>query len=285
MASGPAAGAPLERAAPKDVPEALLPMRRLAYTVLPPSMGRRRRARLADSLARQALHLGETRLTARAHLIREVLHAGRNGGWIPGSVAQLGDRSTPESRATEKALGAMVPAARAAFALLHLENLTPAQACALLDVAGVHDPATVVSIAERNPLDPEAMRALVVPAPAAAVSPRVIAGVAAGLVLLVAAPVVAVTAFDGSDGPQRVSNSQRIDSEREAAVSAAKSALKDARDRAASANAAAEMDQSFQRILRQLNDSLDDPGLSHKAERRLRSLKAAILKERERLEG
>ncbi|MBA3745281.1 MAG: hypothetical protein H0X00_20555, partial [Sporichthya sp.] len=36
-------------------PDALIPMRRLAYAALPPSLSRRRRARLADSLAHQAL--------------------------------------------------------------------------------------------------------------------------------------------------------------------------------------------------------------------------------------
>jgi hypothetical protein len=272
---------PLAGVPATDPPEALMPMRRLAYTVLPPTMGRRHRARLADTLARQALDLGEARLTARAHLIREVLHAGRNGGWIPAPLARLGETSTAASRTTEKAHGAMVPAARAAFALLHLENLSPAQATALLDLAGVRDAATSVAIAERNPLDPEAMRALVVPVPTAAVSPRLVAGVAAGLVLVIAAPVVAVTAFDGdSDSSQRVSNSGRLD-QREAAVTAAKSALK---DRAAGGDAATELDQSFQRILHQLNKTLDGSGLSHKAERRLRTLKAAILQERDRLE-
>lgn len=267
------------------LPGDLMPMRRLAYTVLPPTMGRRRRARMADSLARQALDLGDTRLTARAHLIREVLHAGRSGSWVPAPVARLGETSTAASRATEKALGAMVPASRAAFALLHLENLNPAQATALLDLAGVQDASTAVSIAERIPLDPEAVRALVVPVPTAAVSPRLVAGVAVGLVLAIAAPVIAVTSFSGPAESSPVSNQQRMDNDREAAVSAAKNALKDARDRAASSNAAAEVDRSLQRILKQLNQSLDDPGLSKKAERRLRNLKQSINEERERLRG
>jgi hypothetical protein len=272
--------------APRIDPESLLAFRRLAYTVLPPSLGRRRRARLADSLARNALALGDTRMTARAHLVREVLHDTRTGGWVPAPLARLGEASTPASRATEKALAAMVPAARAAFALLHLENLTPAQVTALLDISGVHDPSTVVSIAERTPLDPESMRALVVPAPTAAAPQRLVIGVSVGLVLAVAAPVVAVNAFgDDTKTPQPVSSSGRIGSEREAAVTAAKSALQDARDRAADADARAEAEESFRRILRHLNHSLDDRGLSRKTERRLRSLKAVILRERERFEG
>ena len=40
--------------------------------------------------------------------------------------------------------------------------------------------------------------------------------------------MIAVTAFDGSHDPHPVSNSERLDAEREAAVSAAKAALKDA---------------------------------------------------------
>jgi hypothetical protein len=265
----PLAGVPVT-----DPPEALVPLRRLAYTVLPPTMGRRHRARLADTLARQALDLGETRLTARVHLIREVLHAGQKGGWIPAPLARLGETSTAASRATEDALGAMVPASRAAFALMHLENLSPAQTTALLDLAGVQDAATSVAIAERNTLDPEDMRALVVPVPTAAVSARLVGVVASGLVLVVAAPVVAVTAFDGDSGSaQRVSNSGRLD-QREAAVSGAKGT---------GGATTAELEESFQRILRQLNRSLDDKRLSHKSERKLRELKKSIIAERDRL--
>ena len=266
--------------------EVLLSLRRLAYTVLPPGLGRRHRARLADSLARQALTLGATHTTARAHLIREVLHAGRRGAWVPSVLARLGERSTPASRATEKALAAMVPAARAAFALLHLEKQTPAQAVALLELAGVHDASTSVTIAERTPLDVEALRSLVVPVPTAAASPRLVAGVAVGVVLAVAAPVIAVAAFDGSDPktPAPVSSAERINVERASAIDAAREALKDARDRAATANATAAADRSLKRILNRLDDALKSPGLTRKAERRLKNLRQAVVEERQRLQ-
>ena len=266
--------------------EVLLSLRRLAYTILPPGLGRRHRARLADSLARQALTLGATHTTARAHLIREVLLAGRRAGWMPSVLARLGETSTPESRATEKALAAMMPAVRAAFALLHLEKQSPAQAVALLELAGVHDASTSVTIAERTPLDVEALRSLVVPVPTGAVPPRLVAGVAVGLVLAVAAPVIAVTAFDGEERktPVQVSNALRVDAERESAIDAARAALRDARERAASTNATAEADRSLQRILNRLDAALKAPGVTRKAERRLKNVRQAVVEERRRLQ-
>lgn len=265
--------------------DVLLSLRRLAYTILPPGLGRRQRARLADALARQALTLGATHTTARAHLIREVLHAGRRGAWVPAPLARLGNPSTPESRATDRALAAMVPAVRAAFALLHLEKQTPAQTVALLDLAGVQDASTCVTIAERTPLDVEALRALVVPAPTKAVSPRFVGAVAAGLVVAVAAPVIAVGALDGDEPTTPVPiSSERISTERQSAIDAAREALKDARDRAATANATAEADRSLKRILSQLDAALRAPGVTRKAERRLKHLRQAVVEERQRLQ-
>lgn len=266
--------------------ELLLSLRRLAYTILPPGLGRRRRAKLADALARHALTLGATHTTARAHLVREVLLAGRRGGWVPPVLARLGETSTPESRATEKVLAAMMPAVRAAFALLHLEQQSPAQAVALLELAGVHDASTSVTLAERTPLDAEALRSLVVPAPTGAVPPRLVAGVAVGLVAAVAAPVIAVTVFDGEERktPAPVSNALRVDAERESAIDAARAALRDARDRAATANATAEADRSLRRILDRLDAALKAPGVTRKAERRLKNVRQAVVEERRRLQ-
>lgn len=267
--------------------EVLLSLRRLAYTILPPGLGRRHRARLADSLARKALTLGATHTTARAHLIREVLLAGRRGSWVPSVLARLGEPSTPESRATEKSLAAMMPAVRAAFALLHLEKQSPAQAVALLELAGVHDASTSVTIAERTPLDVEALRSLVVPAPAGAVRPRLVAGIAVGVVVAVAAPVIAVTAFDSEEqeSPVPLSNALRVDAERESAIDAARAALRDARERAATTNATAEADRSLRRILNRLDAALKAPGVTRKAERRLKNVRQAVVEERRRLQG
>lgn len=261
-------------------PEALLPLRRLAYAALPPSLSRRRRARLADSLAHQALLQGASPATARAHLIREVLHAGRIGGWVPGRLARLGESSTSGCRALEDALGAMVPASRAAFALLHLEGLSPAQAIAVLDLAGVPDPASAVLFAERSPLDPAALRSLVVRVPTNAVSPRLAAATAGGLVLAIAAPVIAVSAFSGDDSaPAVVAAQSSVDSDRDAAMTAAKLALRDARDRAATDEATRSAERRLQRVLHRLNDAIREKGTSRKELRRLRDLRADVREE------
>jgi hypothetical protein len=261
-------------------PEALLPMRRLAYAALPPSLSRRRRARLADTLAHQALLQGASPATARAHLIREVLHAGRIGGWVPPRLARIGESSTTAGRAVEDALGAMVPASRAAFALLHLEGLTPAQTIAVLDLAGVPDPESAVTFAERSTLDPAALRSLVVRVPTTAISPRVAAGAAVALVLAIAAPVIAVTTFGGEDGPARaVASQSAVDSEREAATTAAKLALRDVRQRELTADASADAKRRLQRSLHRLNEAIRHKGVSRKELKRLRDLRSDVRQE------
>jgi hypothetical protein len=275
-----ASSAPADGVQPSGgvTPEALLPMRRLAYTVLPPSLGRRRRARLADTLAHRALLQGASRRTARAHLIREVLHSGRSGSWIPAPVARLGE--TPTDRAVDRALGAMVPASRAAFALLHLEGLTPAQATAVLEVAGVQDAQTAVVIAERTPLDSLALRSLVVRVPTTAISPRLAAAAVLGLVLAIAAPVIAVDAFSGDDSAPAVVVAQTsLDSGREAAVSAAKVALRDARERKLTQEATAADEQRLTHSLRRLNAEIRRGGVGRKQLRRLRSLRSEVRQE------
>ena len=262
-------------------PDALIPLRRLAYAALPPSLSRRRRARLADSLAHQALLQGASPATSRAHLIRDVLHAGRIGGWVPTHLARLGESSSSTDRAVEDALGAMVPASRAAFALLHLEGLTPAQATAVLDLAGVPDPAAAVTFAERSPLDPATLRSLVVRVPTTAVSPRLAAGVAAGLVLAIAAPVVAVSSFGGGDGgpATTVASRSSVDSDREAAKSAAKIALRDVRERKLTAAAGKDAERRLQRSLHRLNDAIRQKGVSRKELKRLRDLRSDVRRE------
>ncbi|HUR73006.1 MAG TPA: hypothetical protein VMZ00_01945 [Sporichthya sp.] len=278
MASGSSAGG--VRPTGGVTPEALVPMRRLAYAALPPSLSRRRRARLADALAHQALLQGASQATARAHLIREVLHAGRIGGWVPGQLARLGESSTSAGRALEDALGAMVPASRAAFALMHLEDLTPAQAIAVLDLAGVQDAASAVTFAERSTLDPAALRSLVVRVPTTAISPRLAAGAAAALVLAIAAPVIAVNAFSGNDSaPAAVAAQSSFGSEREAAVSTAKVALRDARNRAATAEASADAERRLKRSLHRLDAAIHQKGVSRKQLRRLKELRSDLREE------
>ncbi len=273
---------PVDGPVPSEGPE-LLALRRLGFTALPPTIQRRRRARLADGLARMALAETDGNYgDARAKVIRDVLHAGPGGGWLPAGLVRIVDGGPATSRQIEQALAGMVPAARAAFALMHLENLPGARIDGLLAKAGVSDPATAVSIAERTPLDPTGLRSMVVPVAASSVSPRLIGAVAIGLVLAVAAPVIAVSAFDSdSDGEAAVpvSSSQRTISDREAAIGAAKDALRDARERDGS-----EADQSLRRILQRLDDALDDSGVTRKQEKRLKNLRAAVVEERERLQ-
>lgn len=276
-------GVPADGVTPVGDPR-LVPLRRLAYTALSPSLGRRRRTLLADGFARIALESTPDHATARAQVVHAVLHAGRAGGWNPAGVIPTGEARNPGAQATERALAGMVPAARAAFALLHLEGLTPAQVTALLGQAGVADPGTAVGIAERSPLDPLAVRSLVIPVPTRSARPRVLAAVAAVVVLAVAAPVVAVAAFGGDgDAPVPVSvQSADDDAEREAAMAAAREALRAARDREAT-QTAAEVDQGLGRILSRLNDALDRPSTSKKEEKRLMKVRKAVQAERARL--
>ncbi len=271
---------PIDGGVPSEGPE-LLALRRLAFTALPPTIARRRRARLADGLARMALaDAGDDYAAARARVIRDVLHAGPGGGWLPAGLVRVVDGGPAASRQIEHALAGMVPASRAAFALMHLENLPAARIEALLASAGVADPRTAVSIATRTPLDPTALRSVVVPVATASVSPRLVGAAAIGLVLAVAAPVIAVSAFSGEDTKPavQVSNELRTDSERESAIQAAKDALKDARERDGDT-----ADQSLKRILARLDDALDEPGLSRRQKQRLKKLRADVVEERQRL--
>jgi hypothetical protein len=258
-------------------PEALIPMRRLAYAVLPPSTSRRRRARTADTLAHRALLQGASRRTARAHLIREVLHAARHGGWVPTQVTRLVEPSTSTDRAVDSALGAMVPATRAAFALLHLEGLTAAQAIAVLELAGVQEAQIAVSLAERSPLDPEALKSLVVRVPTTAVSPRLAAAGALGLVLAIGAPVLAFSAFGGHDpAPAPVATQTAFDSDREAAVQAAKTALRGAEEKKLTDAAIAKSERQLKRALSRLNHQIHRHGVSHRELERLKDLRSDV---------
>lgn len=193
----------------------LIPLRRLAFTMLAPATSRRRRARRADAVARSALAGTADHATARTAVVREALHtrSGPLGLPVPalpslaaGLTRAAGSRTAePMARSTERALGAMVPATRAAFALLHLEYLSAAQATALLAHAGVHDPKTAVTLAERTPLEPAAIRSLVVPVPAAVNRSRLVAAGVGVLALAVGAPLIAVSAFGNDDAPTPIS--------------------------------------------------------------------------------
>lgn len=264
----------------------LIPLRRLAFTMLPPSMSRRRRARLADTVARDALRGSADHEAARTAVVHAALHAGRGGLPIPG-LPTLGGAAGPMARATERALAAMVPATRAAFALLHLEYLSAAKVTAVLADAGVHDPQTAVTLAKRTPLEPSALRSLVVPVPSAATRPQLRAAGVGVLVVAVAAPVLAAAAFGQDDNPAPVATVVTVDAERDAAVRSAEMALREARAREASqsatAAATADADRSLARIQRRLDSALDRPGATRKETKRLKALRSAVKAERARL--
>jgi hypothetical protein len=177
-------------------------LRRLAYLMLAPSLGRRRRAGLATAAAAAAADAAEP-TTA---LVAEVLHtAGTRTG-----LAVFGQRSRGGPRAAEAArgLGALYPAARVAYVLARLEQCNAEQTAEILRSAGVADPETAIVLAEQAPLDPAGVRLIEIPGRGAGVSRLVVGGVAAA-VLGIAAPVIAVTTGGGSHPAARPRRSSR----------------------------------------------------------------------------
>lgn len=245
-------------------------LRHLAYVVLAPALGRPRRARIADELARRHLADGATFAGARDRLISEVLHVGTR----PSGLSALGHRAQgrgAESPA-EIALAAMTPATRAAYALTRLENVPAARAEALLRQAGVADPRTALAMAGRADLAPEDVRALTAPIPTGSRRPRIIAAAAAVLVVGVAAPVIAVTAGGGSgDTPAPVSN--------ETPTQGAQPPDADAIAKAV------QLDRDLRRILDRLDDELARQDQDKAEIKRLRTLRAAVIAEQKRLGG
>jgi hypothetical protein len=231
-------------------------LRRLAFAILSPALGRHRRARTADSLARRAASATADQAAARVQVVHAALLAGT------GRISLPAPRGRSE---TDRALAAMMPASRAAYVLLHLENLTPKATTALLTQAGIPDAATAVTLAERTPLDPTALRALLVPT-ASRFGPRTMAAAAAVLVVAVAAPVIALTTSGGGrDTPAPVAN--------ETAVSPDKAAIAKA----------VQLDRDLTRILTRLNQELARANVDHAEVKRLRTLRAAVIAEQKRL--
>lgn len=235
------------------------PLRRLAFAILSPALGRHRRVRMADTLARQAAADTVGHPPARAQVVRAALLGGTRRIGLPAR----GGRSE-----TDRALAAMMPACRAAFVLLHLENLSPPKVTELLTQAGVPDAATAVGLAERTPLDPTALRSLVVPV-VPRFGPRPVAIAAGVLVLAVAAPVIAVSAGGGDqDGPEQVSNQTPVQPAPP--------------DQAAIAKAV-QLDRDLTRILQRLDEELARADVDKAEIKRLRTLRAAVIAEQKRL--
>lgn len=250
-------------------------LRHLAYVVLPPALGRPRRARIADDLARRNLADGASYATARDRLIGEVLHVSPR----PGGLSALGSRasrSVGESPA-EAALAAMTPATRAAYVLTRLENVPTPRVEALLRQAGVADPRTAAAMAARADLTPTDVRALVVPIPTGSRRPRIIAAAAAVLVVGVAAPVIAVTSGGGEDTPAPVSNETPPNQPAQPAQST--TSTQDAIAKAV------QLDRDLRRILVRLDDELARKDQNKAEIERLRTLRAAVIAEQKRLGG
>lgn len=276
-------------------PDRVDDLRRLAFTILSPSMARSRRARLADTLARTAVEVTRDRPAARQHLVSAALHVGPTRLGLP---RRRGTGVDSPAQAVERSLAAMAPAARAAFALLHLENLSTGQAEELLTAAGVPDPQTAVSLAERTPLDPAAIRALTVPAPAGAARTRIVAAGAIVVVVGLAAPVLAATAGGGEseDAPQAPATVPNIGPEQAAEPAPApakapdeKPATEQAEQPAPQqaeqqATQQADVERDITRILRRLDDELARPDLAADELARLRTLRAAVLAEQARVQ-
>jgi hypothetical protein len=237
-------------------------LRHLAYVVLPPSLGRPRRARVADELARANLSGGASYPAARDRCIHEVLRVSPR----PSGLGALTARASVGGESpAEKALGAMTPATRAAYVLTRLENVPVARAEALLKQAGVADPRTAVAMAGRVELTPVDVRAVVVPLPSGSRRPRLIAAAAAVLVVGVAAPVIAVTSSGGGDTPAPVSNQSP-----------------EQPDKAAIAKAV-QLDRDLTRILQRLNEELARTDQNKAEIKRLKTLRAAVIAQQKQL--
>lgn len=243
--------APLDRTVPNR--EAL---RRFAYLMLAPSLGRRRRATLAEAALNAALARASEPNAVRTALVAEVLRASGGRTGIPALVhlprpsRQVGH---PVGE-TEHHLGAMIPAARAAYLLTHLEGQSAAEVRTVLRGAGIADPDTALSLALKCPLEPALVAAVQPPAPRR-VAPRLVA-VGVGVVVLgVAAPVIAVTA--GGDG----SPAQPAGNERPAVPAA---------------GPADETSQKLARLLGRLDQRLADHDGSKADRAQLRQLRDAV---------
>ncbi|MGQ0629404.1 MAG: hypothetical protein ACT4P1_00020 [Sporichthyaceae bacterium] len=254
------------------VPDAeLARLRHLAFVVLSPALGTHRRATIADDLARSSLAEEAGYDRARAHLVAQVLHSGHR----PRRLSGLGLGSPSTGEPATAALAAMMPAARAAYVLIRLEHLSAADAEAVLREAGVPDPRTAVGLAERSDLAAEDVGALTVPVAAGVSRTRLVLAAAVVLVVAVAAPVIASVVTGGDDIPVPVSSET---SDGKTPPSSGTPATDPAR-----AVKAAQLERDLARILVRIEEQLDrqKPGSAEIV--RLRTLRAAVLAEQERL--
>ncbi|HEY2834128.1 MAG TPA: hypothetical protein VGJ14_16995 [Sporichthyaceae bacterium] len=170
-------------------------MHRLAYLMLAPTLGRRRRAKLAE----QAVHRAAAAPDPLAALVTEVLHnGGRTGITLLVSIPRP---LRPETGDVDRELGALMPAARVACVLQRVADVDAAHTAELLRAAGVTDPETALASVDNGAPDADALRAVVVPFTGTGRARLVAAGVAV-VVLGVAAPVIAVSVTGDHSGRQ-----------------------------------------------------------------------------------
>lgn len=143
-------GDPAETAPSIPAADARARLQRLAYTILSPSLGRRRRTLIADVAADRAITSGEVLPGAkypdlRERVVRRMLATGRRRTVL---ATRAACRPRPVDAAAPE-LAWLLPAARAAYALRHLEGLDRSEIHKLLAAAGVGDPATATALADR----------------------------------------------------------------------------------------------------------------------------------------
>jgi hypothetical protein len=247
---------------------------RLAYVILSPSLGRRRRARIAEKAVRRSLGDGPGAVgpaEVRVRLVKRVLFAGRGLVTIP--------RPTGRGPAgeTDRRLAALVPAARAAWALRRLEGLDAEETADLLRAVGVRDPETVVALAERTPLDEHVVRSVEIPLRGATRRNRLVLSGVVAAVLAIAAPVLAAQA-DGGAHPDPAGRIAPASSSTDVQAPPAGPAAGPATD-------GAKVRRDLDRILKRLTAALKEPGTAGPEADRLRSLMAAVREEQQRVAG
>jgi hypothetical protein len=133
----------------------------LAYTILSPALGQRRH-RLAFAAVDSALLGGPAAVAdtdysrLRARVVRRALVVGRRRP--PTRPPRLAEARRARSAPAGEELVWLLPAARAAYALHHLEGLDVDATQELLGACGVGDPAAATELADR--LLPGALPAL-----------------------------------------------------------------------------------------------------------------------------
>jgi len=152
-------GEPVGQAQNLPAADARARLQQLAYTILSPSLGRRGRTLIARVAVDRAISSGEvlnrdglagaTYPVLRERVVRRTLSAGRRRAVLAPRPATRPTSRLRPGAAPEPELAWLLPAARAAYALRHLEGLDRTETHAVLAAAGVGDPATATTLADR----------------------------------------------------------------------------------------------------------------------------------------